>query len=140
MPDPHYTVCIPGQGLSVQQLRIQSEAVAPYCVLITAPLGDFETQGSRSKVDLVVGENADGRSGSMTPHTWTKNAIVAWLPADSPAGSPDATFSVRVTTQSGSVYVASPVKVTSIGGAGGYPPTHDPTSGQILQMPVQADA
>lgn len=140
MPDPRYTICIPGQGLQVNAL-LQSEAVAPHCVLIVSPLGNFEAQGTLSKVELVVLINgSDGNAVTMMPENWTEKVISAWLPGIAPPGHQNGMFSVRVTTQSGTVYRASPVKVTSIGGTGGYPPTHDPLTGEPLQVPVPVNS
>lgn len=115
-----------------------TEAIVPYAVVLTT-IGDFEPQGPQSQVELIASETANTPSAEMTPERWEKKVIVAWLPQNSPSpGTAD--FSVKVTTRDGTTYRAWPVKVTSIGGEGGYPPTHDPTSGAVLAAPTPVNA
>jgi hypothetical protein len=138
MPDQP-CLSIPGQGGAqiASGVRMQSEALAPYCVTIVATTGDFGAKGSRSKVELIAHPMGETPKALMPTHLWTGNAIVAFLP-DSNPGPGAKQFSIKVTTQTGETYRATPVEVTSIAGEGGYPPAHDPTSGALVPAPINA--
>lgn len=120
--------CTPGQD--------GTEAIAPYPVLLVTESGDFDSSGSTVRgIDLI--SNTPGEPSSpMTPDVWTSKVIVARLPEENPSGGTgdDETFTVRVTTRDGTIYEATPVYVTALLGNGGYPPTHDPATGEPLTL------